>query len=123
MKRLLLAIAAIVAMTASGAAAARVDVDISIGGPDIILGGPDPILDGPDCYYPPVRYVERRPRVLIMPEYIYRRGPVYRSHFHRESYRWQPEYRRYGPPQFAAPQFRRPHQFRGHPSRHRGWRH
>lgn len=124
MKRLLLAIVAVMAMIVSGAAAARVDVDISIGGPDVILGGPDRILDEPDYYYPPVRYVERRPRVLIMPEYIYRSGPVYRSRFHREDYRWQPEYRKYRPQQFRAPhQVRGPHHFRGHfHHHHRGWR-
>jgi hypothetical protein len=109
MKRLLLAIAAIMAITASGAAAARVNVDISIGGPDVILGGPDFILDGPDYYYPPVRYV-RRPRVVIVPERVYRPVPVYRSRFYREDYRWRPDRRNFR------------HDFHGGPSHfHRGW--
>ncbi len=78
MKKLLLAGAALLAMAASGAALARVSVDISIGGPDIIYAEPDYYY-----YYPPVRYVER-PRVIVLPERVYRPVPVYRSRYYGE---------------------------------------
>jgi hypothetical protein len=101
MKRLILAAAAIIAITASGAAAARVNVDISIGVPGVIYSEPD-------YYYPPVRYVER-PRVVILPEHIYRPVPVYKSRFHRQEFRGHHHYKPY-----------KPHHHKRHHRHHRG---
>lgn len=77
MKRLLCAAAALIAIGASSNAAARVNVDIFVGGPQIVFD---------DYYYPPVRYVER-PRVIVVPERHYRPGPVYRTRYYRDEYR------------------------------------
>jgi hypothetical protein len=97
MKQLILAGVAVLALAASGAAVGRVSVDISIGGPDIIYPGPDSIYSGPDYYYyPPVRYVER-PRVIILPERVYRPARVYRPQHFRHDFQ-QPRYdRQYRP--------------------------
>src|SRR3546814_1434324 len=87
MKKLLLLAAAATALLGSSAAMARVDVDMSIGVPGIIYAEPD-------YYYPPVRYVER-PRVVIVPERIYRPVPVYRSRYYRDEYRGHRYYKEY----------------------------
>jgi hypothetical protein len=76
MKRLLCAVAAFIAVGASGTAAARVDVDIFVGEPRSIYR---------DYYYPPVRYVER-PRVIVVPERHYRSVRTYGPRYYRDAH-------------------------------------
>jgi len=92
MKRLLLAGMAVLALTASGAAAARVNVDIAIGVPGVVYAEPD-------YYYgpPPVRYVAPPPYVVVVPGAPHYRHRHYAPPRHyREAYRGP---RHYGPPQ------------------------
>lgn len=85
MKRLLCAVAAFLAVSASGTAAARVNVDIFVG---------EPFGFYHDYYYPPVRYIER-PQVIVVPERHYRPAPVYRSRYYREEYRPRSHYKKH----------------------------
>ena len=77
MKKLLMAGVAAAAMLVGGSAMARVDVDISIGGPAVIYSEPE-------YYYPPPRY--ERPRVIILPERVYRQHPGYKTRYYRQAY-------------------------------------
>lgn len=65
MKRSLLAGAAVLAMTVSTAAMARVDVGIAVGIPGLAFGVPGVVV-APPAYYPPVEYVAPPPPPVVV---------------------------------------------------------
>lgn len=89
MKQLLLAGAAALTLLASNAAMARVNVDINVGIPGIIYSEPD------YYYEPPVRYIERQPRVIVIPERRYRPVAVYGPRYYYDGHRDYRDYRHY----------------------------
>jgi len=112
MKRLLLAGAvAVAAIMGSSAAMARSDLHISVGGPSVIYSEPN-------YFPPPIRYMER-PRVVILPEHIYRPVPKYRPRHHHDQYSG---YRHYQPRHHHYRHHYQPYAHRGHHGGYRnGW--
>jgi len=121
MKRLLLIGTVLAAMMGSSAAIARTDFQVLVGGRGSIHNESN--------YYrsPPPRYMQR-PRVIIVPEHIYRPMPKYRSrHRHHDQYsgyrHYQPRqhhYRQHHYRQHHHRHYQAPHMSRGHHGGHHG---
>ncbi|MGO4277362.1 hypothetical protein SAMN05216321_101389 [Cupriavidus sp. OV038] len=77
MKRWLFAAFGVAAALASGAAMARVNVDVAIGVPGVVVGGPAYYAPPPPVYYaPPAPVYYGPPPVVVRPAPVYY-GPRY----------------------------------------------
>ncbi|MDS1140827.1 hypothetical protein RE432_10305 [Pusillimonas sp. SM2304] len=111
MKRLLLAGAMLAAVVGSGAAMARNDFHTS-------TRGPGAIYSEPNYNPPPIRHMER-PRVIILPEHVYRPVPKYRSRHQHDQYAG---YRHYQPRHHHYRHHYQPYGQYGRPGHHGGYR-